>query len=546
MASTRPDGSARVRMRWNGDARDVSIRGDSVRIRPPRDGRADTLIEADERVWRQLAEDAGAGLQAFGTGKLRMRGNLHVGRRLPVGHERRARRAAPALRPRSRPRVHGGRRGRPGRDDPRPRRHEGVVPPDRGGARAAPATTRSRSTSPGSATRTSRCSPPTTRPSWRAPRRRFLDARGIESAHFVGNSLGGRVTLELGLAHPERTRKLALLACSLAWKRRPAWARYLSLARPELGLIQPAPRPVVEESCAARSRAAASGWAAAGIDEFVRSYCTPRGRAAFYAAARHILLEQSEEFWERLGTLEREALFVWGRQDGIVPLSFARHVREALPAGEARRARLRPRSADRAAGGDRGGAQALPERRTCPRTGAGSGAPRRAPSPARAPRRRRARRRSRRRPTPPARGSARPRTSSSTAHVAQLTMPWKAPATSMYAPAAERLAALDPAEVGAQHEPLRDRHADRRDDRADHDPGHAERLVQRGRDDRVHDQAQPGERRGHPRLLQREVRAREQQADPLERAARPPTRASPRRRGRSRRRRTRRARRRAA
>jgi pimeloyl-ACP methyl ester carboxylesterase len=77
-----------------------------------------------------------------------------------------------------------------------------------------------------------------------------------------------------------------------------------------------------------------AGWAAAGIDEFVRSYCTPRGRAAFYAAARHILLEESEAFWERLGTLERDALFVWGRQDGIVPSSFARHVRDALPSAE--------------------------------------------------------------------------------------------------------------------------------------------------------------------------------------------------------------------
>src|SRR5215212_7081627 len=74
-----PAGSARVRIRWNGDARDISIRGESVRIRPPQNGRADTLIEADERVWRQLVDDAGAGLQAFGRGKLRMRGNLHVG-----------------------------------------------------------------------------------------------------------------------------------------------------------------------------------------------------------------------------------------------------------------------------------------------------------------------------------------------------------------------------------------------------------------------------------------------------------------------------------
>ena len=33
-------------------------------------------------------------------------------------------------------------------------------------------------------------------------------------------------------------------------------------------------------------------WTAAGIDEFLRSYLTPRGRAAFYAAARNIYLEE--------------------------------------------------------------------------------------------------------------------------------------------------------------------------------------------------------------------------------------------------------------
>src|SRR5918998_4035635 len=74
-----PNGSARVRVRWNGDARDVSIRGRSVRVQQPRNGRADTLIEADERTWRAVARDSASGLQAFGGGKLKMRGNLHVG-----------------------------------------------------------------------------------------------------------------------------------------------------------------------------------------------------------------------------------------------------------------------------------------------------------------------------------------------------------------------------------------------------------------------------------------------------------------------------------
>ena len=51
---------------------------------------------------------------------------------------------------------------------------------------------------------------------------------------------------------------------------------------------------------------AQEGWAAAGVDEFLRAYLTPRGRAAFYAAARHIYLEEPEGedgFWTRLGAL---------------------------------------------------------------------------------------------------------------------------------------------------------------------------------------------------------------------------------------------------
>ena len=325
-----PNGSARVRVRWNGDARDVSIRGDSVRIQPPRDGRADTLIEADERVWRQLAEDTGAGLQAFGRGKLKMRGNLHVG----VGFL-----SATSGAPAERRLRFGGAAGlsymEAGAGEPV------VMIHGLGGTKASflPTVVALASAGyhaiaidqPGFGDSHKPLFAPYDAAYMARSAVEFLDAREIESAHFIGNSLGGRVALEIGLSHHDRARKLALLACSLPWKRRPAWARYLSLLRPELGLIQPAPRPVVEEIVRRAIPNGRSDWAAAGIDEFVRAYCTPRGRAAFYAAARHIFLERSEEFWERLGTLESEALFVWGRYDEIVPRAFVRHVRSALP-----------------------------------------------------------------------------------------------------------------------------------------------------------------------------------------------------------------------
>jgi pimeloyl-ACP methyl ester carboxylesterase len=161
-----------------------------------------------------------------------------------------------------------------------------------------------------------------------------LDALEIDRAHVIGNSLGGRVALEVGLRHPDRVGRLALLAPSMAWRRDRPWAPLLRLVRPELGLIQFAPRPVVERIVHRLIPGADEGWTAAGVDEFLRAFLTPAGRAAFYAAARQIYLEEphgAQGFWPRLRELEPEALFVWGRRDRLVPIGFARHVADALP-----------------------------------------------------------------------------------------------------------------------------------------------------------------------------------------------------------------------
>ncbi len=165
----------------------------------------------------------------------------------------------------------------------------------------------------------------------------FMDKLGIERAHLIGNSMGGRVALELGFDHADKVRKLALLAPSLAWLRERKWAAPLKLLRPELGILQPAPRPIVEAIVRRLIPGADEGWTAAGVDEFLRAYLERNGRAAFYAAARNIYLEEphgEHGFWTRLKTLQAESLFVWGKRDNVVPIAFARHVREALPAAQ--------------------------------------------------------------------------------------------------------------------------------------------------------------------------------------------------------------------
>jgi pimeloyl-ACP methyl ester carboxylesterase len=161
-----------------------------------------------------------------------------------------------------------------------------------------------------------------------------MDALGLERAHLAGNSMGGRVALEAGMIDNERTGKLVLLSPALAWLRERRWTPVVRALRPELGLLQVAPRSVVEAVVRRLLPGSTDGWVAAGVDEFLRAYLTPSGRAAFYAAARQIYLEEPEGergFWTRLSGLEPEALFVWGERDRVVPKEFARHVHERLP-----------------------------------------------------------------------------------------------------------------------------------------------------------------------------------------------------------------------
>ena len=162
----------------------------------------------------------------------------------------------------------------------------------------------------------------------------LLDAMGYDEVDLVGHSLGGRVALEVLMHAPERFGRAVLMTPSLAWLRERRWAPFLRLVRPELGLLQPAPQAIVERIVKQMIPGGGSRFAAAGIDEFLRTYSTPRGRAAFYAAARNIYLEKPERFWDRLKNLEPPALFIWGSRDPLVPAAFEKHVREAVPQAE--------------------------------------------------------------------------------------------------------------------------------------------------------------------------------------------------------------------
>jgi pimeloyl-ACP methyl ester carboxylesterase len=167
--------------------------------------------------------------------------------------------------------------------------------------------------------------------------RDWMDAMDIDRVHVVGNSMGGRVALELGLQAPERVGGLVLLCPAVAFVKR-GLHPLVKLLRPELGLLpHRIARPVVARQLSAMFAdpdALDPSVADIAVDEFQNTYCSAGARLAFLRAARNIYLDRpfgSGGFYPRLGELVPAAHFVWGSHDPLIPAGFSRHVREWLP-----------------------------------------------------------------------------------------------------------------------------------------------------------------------------------------------------------------------
>ena len=170
---------------------------------------------------------------------------------------------------------------------------------------------------------------------WVEAFQRVTDSRG---AVLIGNSLGGRISLEAGLTHPKSVRALVLLTPSPAFRRLRQYVPVVRLITPELARL---PLPISHRLVVEGIRAMFSDpdrlpgpWYDAAADEAVRVMQDRAHRIAFFSSARQIYLEDAygkNGFWHRLPGLLPPALFLWGDRDRLVPSSFARHVADALP-----------------------------------------------------------------------------------------------------------------------------------------------------------------------------------------------------------------------
>ncbi len=166
----------------------------------------------------------------------------------------------------------------------------------------------------------------------------FLRSTCDSPAVLVGNSLGGRTSLEAAMKAPELVRGLVLLCPAVAFRKLRQLVPFVRIVPDELAALPVRiPRRVAMRGLRqlfAEPTRISDAWLDAAMDEFIRVISIRANRLSTFSALRHIYLDEpfgETGFWERLPGLVPPALFIWGDRDVLVPAGFARFVDEALP-----------------------------------------------------------------------------------------------------------------------------------------------------------------------------------------------------------------------
>jgi pimeloyl-ACP methyl ester carboxylesterase len=164
---------------------------------------------------------------------------------------------------------------------------------------------------------------------------RNLDVR---EAILVGNSMGGRISLEVAARNPKRVRGMALLDPAVpdlfvGWV-----LQFARMVPNELGLI-PLPfrrrlvRTAIAGLFAGPERLPEAGFEA-GVDEFIRIHRSARARMAVWSSLRMLISEDRDRFWRAVRRIRAPALILCGTEDRLVPIRLVERLAAELPAAE--------------------------------------------------------------------------------------------------------------------------------------------------------------------------------------------------------------------
>lgn len=167
---------------------------------------------------------------------------------------------------------------------------------------------------------------------------RYIDAIGAEKVDLVGNSLGGRVSLEVAARWPDRVGKMVLYAPAMAPIKDRSLISLLKVVPSTIGMVPGiftrGRAEMVVRSLLGGLDGASQSLIDAAVDDFLRIYSTAGARRALYSALRSYLLADSfgeRGFWTNLPKIQSDGLFVWGRHDDLVSWRYSRATSQWMP-----------------------------------------------------------------------------------------------------------------------------------------------------------------------------------------------------------------------
>lgn len=162
----------------------------------------------------------------------------------------------------------------------------------------------------------------------------LFDELGLDRAAVIGNSMGGRIALEVA-AESDRVRGLVLLDPAPAGVSFPLYVRLLRMLPTGVGAV---PIPLRKRIVAFGIRSLFAdpdrlprGAYLAGADEFIRIYRHGRARVALLSAIRGLMTDDEDRFWERMAGIETPTLVLWGNEDRLIPVRLGRRLAETMP-----------------------------------------------------------------------------------------------------------------------------------------------------------------------------------------------------------------------
>lgn len=159
----------------------------------------------------------------------------------------------------------------------------------------------------------------------------FMDSKGIPSAHFVGNSMGGGVSIGVALQAPNRVKSLTLIASMGFPMQLPFFFKMArtspSIAKPLISrsLIKTAIRDIIYKKDSLSEQQ---------IDAYWMPFTQPGGKEAFLELLRMFDNDLLEKMSASLKKISCPVLIIWGDHDSLIPVTHAKLFQQAIPHAE--------------------------------------------------------------------------------------------------------------------------------------------------------------------------------------------------------------------